>query len=86
MATTIVSVRLTSETKEALDLLAREMDRPRAQLAACAITEYVQRNTWQLAAIKEGIAQLDAGLSHDFDEVTAEITALIAEKNGVSAD
>jgi predicted transcriptional regulator len=86
MATTVVNVRITDETKEALDLLAREMDRPRAQLAARAIAEYVQRNTWQIAAIKEGIAQLDAGLSHDFDEVTAELDALIAEKERGVAD
>ena len=80
MATTVINVRLDTKTKEALDLLAREMDRPRAQLAARAITEYVQRNAWQIAAIKEGIRQLDAGQSHDLDEVMEELDALIAQE------
>jgi predicted transcriptional regulator len=62
------------------------MDRPSAQLATLAITEYVRRNTRQLAAIKAGIVQLDAGLSHDFDEVTADLDALIAEKENAGAD
>jgi RHH-type rel operon transcriptional repressor/antitoxin RelB len=79
MATTVMNVRLDSETKEALDVLAREMDRPRAHLAARAIAEYVRRNAWQIAAIKEGMRQLDAGQSHDFDEVMGELDAIIAE-------
>jgi predicted transcriptional regulator len=79
MATAVMNVRLDAKTKEALDLLAREMDRPRAQLAARAISEYVQRNAWQIAAIKQGIAQLDAGQSHDFDEVMDELDSIIAE-------
>jgi predicted transcriptional regulator len=80
MATTVVNVRLDTETKEALDLLAREMDRPRAYLAARAIAEFVQRNAWQIAAIKEGIRQLDAGQSHDFDEVLAELDTIIDQE------
>lgn len=80
MATTVVNVRIDTETKKALDLLAREMDRPRAYLAARAIAEFVQRNTWQIAAIKEGVRQLDAGQSHDLDEVLSELDAIIAEE------
>ena len=77
MATTRMAIRLDTETKDALDLLAREMGRPRGHLAACAIAEYVQRNAWQVAAIKEGISQLDAGQSHDCDMVLAELDAII---------
>ncbi len=80
MATTVMNVRLDTETKEALDLLAREMDRPRTYLAARAISEYVRRNAWQIAAIKEGVRQLDAGQGHDFDEVMAELDTLIAQE------
>lgn len=78
MSTSVVNVRLDDSTKEALDLLAREMDRPRAQLAARAIAEYVQHNAWQIAAIKDGLRQLDAGQSHDFDEVMGELESIIA--------
>lgn len=77
MATSVMHVRLDTETKEALDALARELDRPRAHLAARAIAEYVRRNAWQVAAIKEGIGQLDAGQSHDFDDIVEELDAII---------
>ncbi len=80
MASTVMNVRLSAETREALDLLAREMDRPRAQLAARAIAEYVQRNAWQIAAIKEGIRQLDAGQSYDFEDVMDELDTIIARE------
>jgi predicted transcriptional regulator len=80
MVTTVMNVRLDEETKEALDLLAREMERPRAQLAARAIAEYVRRNAWQVAAIKEGLRQLDAGQSHDFEEVMVELDAIILQE------
>lgn len=85
MASTVMNVRLDSETKEALDLLAREMDRPRSQLAARAIAEYVRRNAWQVAAIKEGLGQLDAGQSHDFDQVIGELDAIITEEEAARA-
>jgi predicted transcriptional regulator len=85
MATTIVNVRLDAATKEALDLLARELDRPRAQLAARAIAEYVQRNAWQVAAIKDGLRQLDAGQSHDFDDVMEELDAIIDQEEAMRA-
>jgi len=49
------------ETCDALNRLAVAMDRPKAQLAARAIAEYVRRNSWQIAAIEEGLAQLDHG-------------------------
>ncbi len=86
MASTVVNVRLTSEMKEALDWLAREMNRPRSQLAARAIAEYVQRNARQIAAIKEGVSQLDAGLSYDFDDVLAELDTLIANQAAMGMD
>ncbi|HXT34333.1 MAG TPA: CopG family transcriptional regulator [Chloroflexota bacterium] len=85
MATSIMNVRLDSETKQALDLLAREMDRPRAQLAARAIAEYVQRNAWQIAAIREGMRQLDAGESHDFVEVMEELETIIVREEAADA-
>ena len=77
MAGTVMNIRLDAETKAALDLLAHEMDRPRSYLAARAVAEYVQRNAWQIAAIKEGIRQLDAGQGHDFDDVMEELDAII---------
>ncbi len=85
MATTVLNVRLDTQTKEALDVLAQEMDRPRAHLAARAIEEYVRRNAWQVAAIKEGISQLDAGQSVDVDEAMDELESIIAEEEAARA-
>ena len=85
MATTIMNVRLDSETKEALDQLAREMERPRAYLAARAIAEYVQRNAWQIAAIKEGMRQLDEGHSHEVADVIEELDTIIGEEEATRA-
>ena len=80
METTVINVRLDLETKETLDLLAREMDRSRTHLAARAIAEYMQRNAWQVAAIKEGICQLDDAQFHDFNTVLTELDAIIAHE------
>jgi RHH-type transcriptional regulator, rel operon repressor / antitoxin RelB len=80
MSTTVMNVRLDDETREGLARLAMAMDRPQAQLAARAIAEYVRRNAWQMSAIDEGLRQLDAGQSHDFDEVLTELDEIIAEQ------
>ena len=85
MAITVMNIRLDTATKEAFDLLAHEMDRTRSYLAARAIAGYVQRNAWQIAAIKEGLGQLDAGQSHDFDEVLEELDAIIAQEEAAGA-
>jgi len=85
VAANVMNVRLDAETKAALDLLAHDLDRPRAQLAARAIAEYVQRNAWQIAVIKEGIAQLAGGKSHDFDDVMGELDTIIAEEEALHA-
>jgi predicted transcriptional regulator len=77
---TVINVRLEDEVKDALDLLAKELDLPPTQLAARAIAEYVQRNVWQIAAIKEAIGQLDAGHSYDFDEVLEELDGIITQE------
>jgi len=85
MATTVMNVRLDSETKKTFDRLARELNRPRGRLAARAIEEYVRRNAWQVAAIKEGISQLDAGQSVDVDEAMDELESIIAEEEAARA-
>ncbi len=81
MTTTIMNVRLDTATKDALSRLAREMDRPQAHLAARAIAEFVQRNAWQIAAIKEGLRQLDTGQSYDFDAVMEELDGIITAES-----
>jgi RHH-type transcriptional regulator, rel operon repressor / antitoxin RelB len=65
--TEILSVRIDSETKKRLDLLARRSRRSKSFLAAEAIAAYVEAENWQLAEIEAGIEDLDQGrvVSHE---------------------
>lgn len=55
------TVRLPDKTTEKLDQLAEKLDRSRAYVAAQAISEFVQREEWQLAEIAAGVEEADRG-------------------------
>jgi predicted transcriptional regulator len=59
--TTIVTARIEPALKARLEALARSTKRSKSYLAAEAIAAYVELNEWQIAEIKAGIAELDAG-------------------------
>jgi predicted transcriptional regulator len=69
--TTTMTVRLPVELKKRMERLARSTSRSRAWLAVDAIETYVSLNEWQVQAIKEGIADADAGRVVPHDEVMA---------------
>jgi predicted transcriptional regulator len=56
-----LSIRIDSETKKRLDLLAKRSRRSKSFLAAEAISAYVQLEEWQLGQIQDGLAHLDSG-------------------------
>jgi predicted transcriptional regulator len=56
-----VTVRLDGRLRRRLDALAQSMDRSNAFLVAEAIAGYVDQQEWQVAAIREGVRQADAG-------------------------
>ena len=56
-----LSIRIPEELSERLDALAKATDRSKSFLAVQAIEEFVMVQEWQVAAIKEGIAEADAG-------------------------
>jgi predicted transcriptional regulator len=62
-----MTLRLDEETSLALDALAKATDRSKSYLALRAIDEFIRLNAWQVDAIREGIADADAGelLEHD---------------------
>jgi predicted transcriptional regulator len=62
-----LSIRIDSETKKRLDLLAKRSRRSKSFLAAEAITAYVALEEWQLGEIQDGLTDLDSGrnVSHD---------------------
>jgi RHH-type rel operon transcriptional repressor/antitoxin RelB len=58
---TTMTVRLTPEVRERLDALARHTKRSKSYLASEAIESYVALNAWQVAHIKEALAEDEAG-------------------------
>lgn len=78
--TAAFTIRLDDETLAKLDALAADTDRSRNWLAAKAIENYVELNSWQIARIKEGLAQADRGefaTEEELDAVEAELQARI---------
>jgi predicted transcriptional regulator len=66
--TTTMTVRIAPELNEKLDALARDTKRTKAFLASEAIAAYVDRNAWQIAHIKAGLAEAESGapsIPHD---------------------
>lgn len=78
--TAAFTIRLDDEMLAKLDALAADTDRSRSWIAAKAIESYVELNAWQVAAIKEGIAQADRGefaTEQELDAIEAELQARI---------
>ena len=69
--TAAFTIRLDDEMLAKLDALAADTDRSRNWIAAKAIESYVELNAWQIARIKEGIAEADRGEFATPDEVEA---------------
>ena len=67
----ILTLRIDSQLKKKLDKLAKTTQRSRSFLAAEAIREYVTLNEWQIAEIKRGIREADAGNFATEDDVAA---------------
>lgn len=59
--TTTVTLRVPSALKDRLDKLADATARSRSWLAAHALQVYVEDQEWQLAAIRKGKKDLQAG-------------------------
>lgn len=79
--TAAFTIRLDDETLAKLDALAADTDRSRNWLAAKAIENYIELNAWQIARIKEGIAEADRGefaTEEELDAIEAELQARIA--------
>ncbi len=69
--TAAFTIRLDDQMLAKLDALAADTDRSRSWLAAKAIEDYLERNAWQIARIKDGIAEADRGEFASDEEVEA---------------
>jgi predicted transcriptional regulator len=56
-----LTFRIEPETKAALDALAGVLDRDRSYIINEAIDAYLDTQRWQIAHIKQGIKEADAG-------------------------
>jgi len=59
--TTTMTVRLKPEISDRLEALARDTNRTKSYLASEAIEAYVNLNAWQVAHIKEALAEEERG-------------------------
>jgi predicted transcriptional regulator len=64
-----ISFRLESDKVDALDVLAKALDRDRTYLLNEAVSAYLDIQQWQLEHIKASIKQADAGRLIDHGEI-----------------
>ena len=74
---TTMSIRLSSETKAQLGLLATATRRSKSFLAAEAVAAYVARERTIIEGIERGLADMRAGNCVSHDAAMAEVDALI---------
>lgn len=76
-----MSMRLSDELAEQLGMLAEATGRTKTFLAVQAIKNFVEQESWQIAEIKKGLAEADAG-----DFATDEDMRALDAKWGYHAD
>ena len=64
-----ISFRIDEDKVDALDTLAAALDRDRSYLLNQAVEAYLDVQQWQLAQIREGLKQADAGSLVDHGKV-----------------
>lgn len=69
MSTETLSIRIDSETKKKLELLAAQTQRSKSFLAAEALAAFIELESWQIGEIQAGISELEKGKGVDGDEV-----------------
>jgi RHH-type rel operon transcriptional repressor/antitoxin RelB len=74
--TATLTVRIDAKTKKRLEALAKDTRRSKSFLAAEAVARYVELEEWQIAHIKAGIADADAGRTIRHEKVKEWIDCL----------
>jgi len=72
MASEQFSMRISKETKEKLESLAKATGRSKAFIAIEAIEKYCDLEAWQISAIQRGIKDMDEGRFVSLEEVKKE--------------
>lgn len=66
-----VTARIPEETVAKLNELAKATNRSKSFIVASALEKFLDEQAWQVARIKEGLAEADAGNFATDDEVKA---------------
>jgi len=61
MAKETMTVRIQSETRDALDAIAETLDRDRSYVVNEALEAYLQTHRWQIEHIEQGLREANAG-------------------------
>ncbi len=78
-ASTTLTIRVSSDTKEKLERIAADTRRSKSFLAAEAVTAYVDRELEIIDGIKRGLANMEAGRLVPHEEVMAQARRIIAD-------
>jgi RHH-type transcriptional regulator, rel operon repressor / antitoxin RelB len=73
---TVLTFRVDEQIKEDLESLAEATQRSKSFLASEALKDYLAREAWQVAHIKEGMRQADEGLTVPHEEVDAWMASM----------
>lgn len=71
MAAKTINVRLPEALYDQIEELAKATERTKSFLTIDALTRYVERESWQIRDIHEGIKEADAGEFATDDQVKA---------------
>ncbi len=77
--TSTLNVRMPDSTKDTLEALAQATGRSKNYHILEALNQYLTQQSWQIAEIQAGIADLEAGRSVPQAQVAAEVRALIED-------
>lgn len=76
-ASTTMTIRLSTETKEKLGRLAHDTRRTKSYLAGEAVSAYVDRELAIIEGVQSGMADVRAGRVVSHDQAMAEIDAVL---------
>ncbi len=71
--TTLITVRVPKDVAKRLRALAQATDRSKSYVAAQAIEEFLTLQEWQVKAIRQGIAEANAGKLIPHDEAVKRL-------------
>jgi predicted transcriptional regulator len=67
----VLTWRVKPALKRKLDKVAAALDRPRSWVLTQALESYLEQQSWQVAEIRQGLAEADAGEFASDEEVKA---------------